>query len=225
MKELPQMERPYEKCLQNGVGSLSNAELLAIILRNGTREVNSLELAMRVLKTFEEQGGLAGLQYSTQASLMQIPGIGQVKSAQIQACIELGKRIQRAEILEQPVFLSADGIAEYYQVQYRNLKQEEVHLLFLDNKNRLIQEMLLTKGTVNASLISPRELFLEALRHCAVHVVMIHNHPSGDPSPSNDDILITEKVKKAGELLDIPLIDHIIMGNPGYLSMHSLGYL
>jgi len=225
MKELPVNERPYEKCRLLGVESLSNAELLAILLRSGTREVNSLELAMRVIKAFEDQGGLTGLQASTQSQLMQIPGIGQVKAAQILACLELGKRIHNVMPALKPLLQSAEAIAEYYQGRFQHCGQEEVHLLFLDNKNRLIQEKLLTKGTVNASLISPRELFIEALKYCAVHVVMVHNHPSGDPAPSQEDILMTSKVKQAGELLDIPLLDHIIMGNPGYVSLHSLGYL
>lgn len=105
------------------------------------------------------------------------------------------------------------------------LEQEEMHLIFLDTKNRRIQDVLLTKGTVNASLVSPRELFIEALRYCAVHVVMIHNHPSGDPAPSAEDIAITKKVKEAGELLDILLLDHIIIGGNRYFSMKAAGYL
>lgn len=225
IKDMPREERPYEKGRSLGVQALSNGELLAILLRNGSKEASSLQLAMKVLNFFEKEGGLWGLQHATQASLMQISGIGEVKSLQILACVELGKRLQRSRSAEQPIFQCASAIAEYYRNSFADCGQEEVHLLFLDNKNRLIQEKLLTRGTVNASLISPRELYIEALRHCAVHVVMIHNHPSGDPSPSEEDIRITGKVKEAGELLDVRLLDHIIIGNPGYVSLHSLGYI
>lgn len=225
IKGLPVSERPYEKCMERGVASLSDAELLAVILKSGTRKRNSVEVAREILMLCGNDGRIGNLRRLTPAQLMHIEGIGQVKAIQMQCLAELCSRMSEYTYSRKVLLNSPDRIAEYYMEAFGQLKQEEMHLVFLDTKNHWIQEILLTKGTVNASLVSTRELFIEALRYCAVHVVMIHNHPSGDPTPSTEDIAVTKKVKEAGELLDIRLIDHIIIGENRYFSMKAAGYL
>lgn len=225
IKGLPVSERPYEKCLERGASSLSDAELLAVILKSGTRKYNSVEVAREILKLCGDNGRIGNLRRLTLTQLMQIDGIGQVKAIQIHCLAELCSRMSQHVHYDRALLNSPERIAAYYMEPFSQLKQEEMHLVFLDTKNRWIQEVLLTKGTVNASLVSTRELFIEALRYCAVHVVMIHNHPSGDPTPSAEDIAVTKKVKEAGELLDILLLDHIIIGDNRYYSMKAAGCL
>lgn len=225
IKGLPVSERPYEKCMERGASFLSDAELLAVILKSGTRKRNSVEVAREILMLCGDDGRIGNLRNLTPAQLMRIEGIGQVKAIQIQCLAELCSRMSAGTYSRKILLNSPDRIAEHYMDAFSRLKQEEMHLVFLDTKNQWIQEILLTKGTVNASLVSTRELFMEALRYCAVHIVMIHNHPSGDPTPSAEDIAVTKKVREAGELLDILLIDHIIIGDNRYFSMKASGYL
>ena len=225
IKDLPASERPYEKCMERGASSLSDAELLAVILKSGTRKRNSVGVAREILRLCGDDGRIADLRSLTSAQLMRIEGIGQIKAIQIQCLAELCSRMTACTYSRKVLLNSPERIAEYYMDAFSRLKQEEMHLVFLDTKNHRIQEILLTKGTVNASLVSTRELFMEALRYCAVHVVMIHNHPSGDPTPSAEDIAVTKKVKEAGELMDILLLDHIIIGDNRYFSMKASGYL
>lgn len=225
IKELPVSERPYEKCMEKGSAFLSNAELLAVILKSGTTKRNSVEIAREVLKLCGEEGKLQNLKFLTATQLMQIEGIGKVKAIQIQCISELCSRMAAVwDQEERLLFNTPARIASYYMESMNGLQQEEMHLIFLDTKNRRIKELLLTKGTVNASLISTRDVFLEALRYCAVHMVMIHNHPSGDPTPSTEDIAVTKKVREAGELMDIELLDHVIIGKGRYCSLRSDGY-
>lgn len=218
MKELPVSERPYERCERLGPGALSDAELLAVILRNGCREMNSLQLAGQVLMKDEMHKDLTGLCYLSREQLMELPGIGRVKAIQLLAIAELAKRIARTAPEEQlrlgkPVF-----IARFFQEELRFETQECVHAVYLDQNCRYLKRELITKGTVNASLISPREIFLQAFRCSAVHLVLVHNHPSGNVSPSQEDIWITNQIKEAGKLLQIPLLDHIIVGEQTYFS-------
>ena len=224
MKGLPVSERPYEKCMEKGASALSDAELLAVMIKCGTKHRTSVEVAREVLMLCGEPGGLGNLRQLTIAQLMKIEGIGRIKAIQLQCLAELCSRMSVRVYMEKPLLNTPEKIAEYYMEPLSKLEQEEMHLVFLDTKNRRIQDVLLTRGTVNASLVSTRELFIEALRYCAVHVVMLHNHPSGDPSPSPEDIAVTKKVKEAGELLDIRLLDHIIIGDNRYFSMRAAGY-
>lgn len=225
MKELPVSERPYEKCLERGPQSLSNAELLAVILKSGTRNQNSVELARAVLTLCGTDGTLRNLKHLTVSGLTGIPGIGKVKAVQILCVSELCDRIAKEQWSERIPLNTPSAIASYYINTIGSSDQEEMHLIFLDTKNRRIHNVLLTKGTVNASLVSTREVFAEALRYCAVSIIMVHNHPSGDPSPSREDLEVTQKVKAAGELLDIRLLDHIIIGHDRFCSLKQDGYL
>lgn len=218
------MERPYEKCEQRGSASLSDEELLAVLLRTGTRGENALALARRILYHAGETGILGIHQFSMER-LMAIKGIGKVKAIQLSCISELAKRLSKATYQEALCFSDPGSIARYYMEDLRHERQELMKLLMLNTKARLIGETTISKGTVNASLITPRELFIEALQKNAVSIVIMHNHPSGDPTPSREDMLITKRILDAGSLIGIELLDHIIIGNNQYISFREEGLL
>ena len=218
MKDMAEEERPYEKCLRYGAGRLSNVELLAVLLRTGTKGMNSLELARSILEAPSGEETLLNIHQITLQKLKRLRGIGKVKAVQILCLSELAKRLAKASAKEGLVFHLPVTIAEYYMEEMRHQKQEHMKLLMLDTKSKLLGESNISKGTVNASLVSPRELFIEALDCGAVSIILLHNHPSGDPTPSQADILFTKRVKEAGELIGISLLDHIIIGNNCYIS-------
>lgn len=224
-KELPENERPYEKCEKYGAGALSDAELLAVIIRTGTRQKRSVELAMEILHMCGEKGSLDALYGLSAVQLMKIPGVGRVKAIQIQCVLELSRRIHQAGSLTGPEFTSPKRVAHYYMEKMRHYRQEHLILLMLNTKNRKIGDMVLSIGSVNAAMISPRDIFLEALRHEAVNIILLHNHPSGDPSPSNEDIEITVKVSRLGQALGVRLLDHIIIGDRRFISLMEGGYI
>jgi DNA repair protein RadC len=187
--------------------------------------MSSVQLAESILYQYSHVKGLSAIMHLTLEELTAIKGVGQVKAVQILCIAELAKRIAKTTIGNQVEWNSPDMIAAYYMEELRHKEQEELRLILLNTKNRLIQDIVLTKGTVNTSLISPREVFLEALRYHAVHIILMHNHPSGDPKPSKEDVAVTLRIQKAGELLGIYLLDHIIIGDCTYVSMKSEGYL
>ena len=219
-------EMPYEKFLKMGSGSLTEAELLAIIIRTGTSENSPVELGRQILSLPSlREKGLSGLYHVTLKELMSLNGIGQVKAVKIKCLAELSMRIAMNKAEDELQFLSPPSVADYYMEKLRHEQREKVLLLLLDNHSRLIEEYLLSVGTVNTSLLSPREVFVTALRAEAVNIMLLHNHPSGDPSPSRQDLLVTERIKKIGNMIDIPLIDHIIIGNSRYTSFREAGLL
>jgi len=225
IKQMAREERPYEKCKAHGAEVLTDAELLAIFIRVGIRGENSIELAKRILESSCLAKGFLGLQHLNIAELMKIKGIGEVKAVQLACISELSKRMARARLKERTAFTSPEDIAEYFMEEMRHKEQEELYVLMMDGKNRLLHYTPLFKGTVNASLVSPREVFIEAMRQQAVGIALLHNHPSGDPSPSREDILITRRIRETGELVGIPLIDHVIIGDTRYVSMKERGIL
>jgi DNA repair protein RadC len=225
IKEIPKEERPYEKCLKYGTSALSDAELLAIIIRTGTRGVQSIELSRRVLALSKQEKNILGIHHVTITDLMRIKGIGQVKALQIKCIAELSKRISRTLSCKNLCFDSPDTIAGYYMEEMRHEEQERLILLSLDTKNKLICDETISIGTVNSSLISPRELFIIALNNGAVHIILLHNHPSGDPTPSNEDLLITKRVQESGRLLGVQLLDHIVIGDNSYVSFREQGII
>lgn len=220
IKEKPKAERPYEKCLRLGPESLSDSELLAVILRSGTAGLDCVEMASQILKLssppFE---GLLGLYHLSLSQLMKVPGVGSVKGVQLLCIGELSVRMSSQQAKGRLVFDQPDTVADYYMERFRHEEREKLLCVMLDTKNQFIAEKILFSGTVNASLISARELYLEALRNGAVNILLLHNHPSGDPTPSRDDILVTQKLIQAGQLLDIRLLDHIIIGDCRHVSM------
>lgn len=220
MKDIPNAERPYEKCLKQGAEALSDAELLAVLLRTGTKGENVLALAKRLLYQDGGAGPLGIHQFSFQ-SLMKLKGIGKVKAVQILCLSELAKRLSKASVEPRLRFSSSQSVAEYYMEDLRHRNQEVMKLLLLNSKAELIDETNISKGTVNASLVTPRELFVEALKKEAVSMILLHNHPSGDPTPSRDDILTTKRISECGLLIGIELLDHIIIGNNCYVSFQE----
>ena len=224
-KELPESERPYEKCERFGAGSLSDAELLAVIIRSGARRERSCDLAARILGLSDIRPGLKGLNYLTRSDLLKLKGIGRVKAVQLLCVVELARRMARAKGEELMKFASPDAVAACYMEELRHLTREESVVLFLDAKNRRLSDMVIATGTVNASIMSPREIFLNALERGAVGIILIHNHPSGDPEPSSEDIAVTRRIRDAGNLIGIRLMDHIIIGDNIYISFKEKGLL
>lgn len=217
-------DRPYEKCEQFGAGHLTDVELLAVLLRTGTKGENSLRLAQRILHPSFGTDGLLSIPQWSMEQLLKIKGIGRVKAIQILCLAELARRMAKAEAATGLDFSSPDSIARYYMEDLRHKKREVMKLLLLNTKSRLISESDVSTGTVNATLVSPRELFVEALQKNAVSIILLHNHPSGDPTPSREDLLTTQRVREAGTLIGIELLDHIIIGDNCYFSLREKGF-
>lgn len=215
-------EKPYEKFKKYGASSLTNEELLAIILRTGTNQKSALMVAEEVLNSQDAYDGkLMGLYHKTLEQLMKIDGIGEVKAIKLKCLTELSVRMARERLENRMCFQKPEDIALYYMETCRHLEVEKVYIICLDNQLQLLKECILTTGTIQCSLISPREVFLTALEAKAVHIVLLHNHPSGDPSPSRQDIEISQKIASAGEMIGIKLLDHIIIGDKSYVSLKS----
>lgn len=215
-------ELPYDKFLRTGAESLSDAELLAIMLRTGTRDKNPVELGREILGN---KWGLLGLHHYTVAELCRIPGIGQVKAVQLLCIAEIAKRISNRQASEKLSFTQPETVARYYMEKMRHLDTEHVILVMLDNKNRLLRDELMSVGTVNASLISVRDIMIRALREEASAIMLLHNHPSGDATPSRQDIYLTDKIRAAAQMVEIPLLDHIVIGDRQYTSFRQKGIL
>jgi len=224
MRELPATERPYEKCLEYGPGALTNAELLAVILRNGTGSLTALQLAISLLKQYEGSNPLSRISSAPVEALTEVHGIGRVKAIQLQCIGELAARIHREPVVGM-LLNSPDSIAAYFMEEMRHLDHEELRAVFFDTKGHLLRWVRLTSGTVNASPVTPREVYCAALNHRAVYLVLIHNHPSGDPEPSAEDISVSRRLQQAGEILDVKLMDHIIIGDRRYISLKMRGLL
>lgn len=223
IKEKLKEERPYEKCMRLGTESLSNAELLAVIIRSGTNDRNSVELAESILDRQGYSGGILGINHVSIQELMKFKGIGMVKAIQIKCIAELSRRIHREQYTIKPELCSPENIANYYMEDLRHLETEHLYLVMLNTKHRLLGNIELSKGTVNSSIFSPREALKEALRMDAVYMVLMHNHPSGDPTPSREDLTTTKRMCEAGNIIGIPLIDHIIIGDNRYISLKRMG--
>ena len=223
-KALAPEYRPDEKFLTYGPSALSDAELLAIILRTGSQEENSVSLARKVLTLpGEEESSIGNIFRYELPQLLQFRGIGKVKAIQIKAVAELAQRIAQGRAREHLVFDKPDKVAEYFMEQLRHQKKETVVLLMLNSACYLIREQVISTGTVNKASASPRDIFIEALHYEAVYIILLHNHPSGVPEPSDSDIELTENIRNIGEMIGIELIDHIIIGDNIYFSFKENG--
>ena len=217
---------PYEKFCSQGPESLTDEELLAIILRTGTRNKSALDLAKEILKKADfGKRGLLGLHQTSVEQLSQINGIGPVKAIKIKCITELSKRIAMTEAWDKLFFRTSGSVAAYLMERLRHQVREEVHLLMFDAKGHLIKDFVLSTGTVHISLLSPREVFIEILKYGAVQFIVAHNHPSGDPTPSADDKNVTDNLFRLGQELELPLIDHIIIGDHRCFSFKEQGLL
>jgi len=226
MKDIPSVERPYERCLQEGPAALSDAELLSVIIRTGSRGESSLALSQKILALNYPREGILGLLHLSLQDFMAVKGVGKVKGIQLLCIGELSRRIWKKEAVRDVMFFrEPKTIADYYMEDMRHMEQEHLRAMFLNTKNGLIKDILVSKGTVNASLAEPREIFIEALRCHAVYLILVHNHPSGDPTPSRADCELTSRIKAAGELIGINLIDHIVIGDNEYISFRERGML
>jgi DNA repair protein RadC len=222
ISELPTSERPRERLRQSGAASLSNSELLAIILRTGTRAENVLGLANRLIVRFS---GLTGLSRAGFNELCNEHGVGQSKAAQIKAAMELGRRAASVQPEEKAVIRSPQDAAVLVMADMGDLQQEHLRVMLLNSKNHLIAIHEVYKGNVNASTIRTSELFRNAVRENCPAVIVVHNHPSGEPEPSSDDITATEHMIKGGKALDIEVLDHIIIGDHRFVSLKERGII
>lgn len=220
--DLPKNERPRERLLRYGVENLSNSELLAIILRSGSKKENIITLSSRIIK---ERGGLSGLLNSTIDDFINLHGIGEAKAAQLIAISELSKRFKSYKDGDEYKISQPKDAAEFVMEEMRSLKQEHLKVVMLNTKNTVIFVKDVSIGSLNSSIVHPREVFCDAIKRNSASIVICHNHPSGDPSPSNEDINITYRLKDCGKLLGIDLLDHIIIGNGRYTSLKEKGIL
>ncbi len=225
MKDMAECERPYEKCISAGPEVLTDAELLAVILRSGSKGQNALVTAQKILNAHGLHKGIIGLNYLTLEELTGIEGIGMVKAVQMKCIAELSKRMARSTYKPLIAFESPDSIADYYMEDTRYIDQEEVFVLLFDTRHKLLKEKRISEGTINHAAISPREIFIFALEYHAKYIIIVHNHPSGDPEPSAEDILLTHRVLNAGRMIGIELSDHIIIGNNCFVSLLERGYI
>ncbi|MEG1255160.1 DNA repair protein RadC [Clostridium sp.] len=220
VKDLPENERPREKILRYGSEYLSNSELLALILRTGTREDNILTLCDKLLS---HCGGINGLANPSIKDLKEVKGIGEAKATQILALVELSTRFNSFKSGEEYKVSSPKDAAFYMMGQMKNLKKEYFKLIMLNTKNIIISVKDISIGNLNSSIVHPREVFIEAIKLSSASVILCHNHPSGDSTPSKEDILITKRLKECGTLLGIEVLDHLIIGNENYVSLKEKG--
>jgi len=223
IKTLPVSERPYEKFLSHGEGSLSDAELLAIILKTGTKKANSLDIARRILTG--NHNNLLNIYDLSYNDLIKLHGIGSVKAIQLKAVAELSKRIAKTNSGYKLNMNNPTSIADYYMEQLRHNKEELLICAFFDAKCNFLGDVNISKGSVNYAYVSPRDIFRHAFDYKAVLFVLLHNHPSGDPNPSEDDFRITYRIEKGAQLLELQLADHIIIGDNTYYSFKENGKL
>lgn len=222
LKELPPDERPREKMWTRGAQALSNAELLAILVRTGVAGQSAVRMAEKMLLAWK---GLSGLAAAPPAELAGFHGIGQAKAAAVVAALELGKRLAAQTGAPRHVIRTPQDVANLMLPELRFLRQEHFVTILLNTKNHVLACCTISVGSLNASIVHPRELFREAISHAAAHVVLVHNHPSGDPTPSAEDVALTRRLVQAGQLLDIGVLDHVIIGDGRYVSMQEQGII
>ncbi|MDO3378411.1 RadC family protein [Geoalkalibacter halelectricus] len=224
IKDWPEEERPREKLLARGAEALSDAELLALILRTGdaTTRTSALDHARLLLARF---GGLRQLAAASIAELCLIKGIGPAKAVEIQAVFQIARRFADARLRPGDRFTSSEEVFRSYHERLRDHKREVFYTLLLDSKNRLIREVPISEGSLTASIVHPREVFAPVIRESASAVLFVHNHPSGDPTPSREDLDITRRLKDVGELVGVRVLDHIVVGDGRYVSFADRGLL
>ncbi len=221
LKNWPEDERPRERLLRHGADTLSDAQLLAIIIRNGQGGRTALDLGRELL---ERCGGLDGIAQAGVREISGVKGIGPAKAAEIKAAFEIGRRHQLPTVAGAS-FCSSRDVADYYRPRLKDARKETFHCALLDTKNRVLRNEVVSMGTLTASLVHPRDTFKAAIRESAAAVIFIHNHPSGDTRPSQEDILLTRRLVQAGDLLGIRVLDHIIVGNGDHFSFRDSGMM
>ncbi|MGR6896787.1 RadC family protein [Rummeliibacillus sp. BSL5] len=215
-------DRPRERLKRQGAESLSNQELIAILLRTGTKKESVLHLSNRILMHFEQ---LHELKNATIEEITAIKGIGEAKAIQLLASIELGKRLHKQRTDERYTIRSPKDAANYLMPDMTSLLQENFVTLFLNVKNQIIHQQTIFIGSLNASIVHPREVFREAVKRSAASIICAHNHPSGNPAPSPEDIDVTKRLQEAGLIMGIELLDHVIIGDHQFISLKEKGYM
>jgi DNA repair protein RadC len=222
IKDVPKEDRPRERLLKYGASRLSNQELLAIILGTGTRDESVMTLAGRVLMHFE---GLKLLGEAAIEELTAIKGIGNAKGVVMLSAIELGRRMNQYKPEERYIIRSPEDGADYVMEEMRSLNQEHFVVLFLNTKNQVIHRQTIFIGSLNASIVHPREIYREAVKRSAASIICAHNHPSGDPTPSQEDIHVTRRLVDSGKMIGIEVLDHLVIGDRKFVSLKEKGYL
>lgn len=215
-------DRPRERLIRQGAESLSNQELIAILLRTGTKQESVLVLANRILSSFDK---IQDLKYATIEELMLVKGVGKAKAVQILAAAEIGKRMYRKHSEGRYTIRSPEDAAAYLMTDMASLNQEHFVVLFLNVKNEVLHKQTIFIGSLNSSIVHPREIFREAVKRSAASIVVAHNHPSGNPSPSPEDIEVTKRLIEAGSIMGIEVLDHVIIGDHQFLSLKEKGYM
>jgi DNA repair protein RadC len=221
IREMPASERPRERLIQHGPAALSNSELLALVLRTGTPSENILSLSNRLLSNFD----LRNLARATVPELKSISGIADAKACQISAIFELARRFSSLPEDKKPAFTSPGACFSFLAPRLSGLKQEHFICLYLDTKNRLIHQNTFSIGTLDANVVHPRDVFKGAVTYSASSIIFAHNHPSGDPEPSQEDIAFTQTLADAGRLMGIDVLDHIIIGDGNFVSLKERGLI
>ncbi|MEP7199723.1 MAG: DNA repair protein RadC [Chloroflexota bacterium] len=220
MRDIAASERPRERLKHHGASALSNAELIAILLRVGVKGENAVRLSERLLVQFH---GLSGLLRASVAELSAIKGVGDAKATQIKAALELGRRLMIESPDERPIVKSPADAANLIMLEMSAHEQEHMRVVLLDTRNRVLGTPTIYIGNLNTAVVRIAELFREAIRHNCAAIIVAHNHPSGDPSPSPEDVRITEQIVSAGKLLDIDVLDHLIIGGQRFVSLKERG--
>ncbi len=222
IREIPSNERPRERLLRHGPSALSTAELLAIQLRTGTKERSAIGLAEQLLSAFQ---GMRGVAAASVEELMGVKGVGEVKAVEISASVEFGKRLAVLGADTLPVISSPQDVANLLMPELRDQKKEHLKTLLLDSKNRVLKMCTVTIGILDSSLVHPREVFKDAIIASAASIIVVHNHPSGDPTPSPEDNRVTKRLFDAGKIIGIDLLDHIILGDNRWISLKQSGVI
>lgn len=223
IKQMPSEEKPREKLLREGSDRLSTTEILAILINSGTKEISALEIAAQLLSI--DKRGVRFLAECSPEELGRIKGMGQAKICTVLAAVELGKRIAAAPVRDRNLIRSSSDIADLFMEKMRYYKKEHFVSLMINAKGEIIEEAEVSIGDLCSSSTHPREVFVDAVKRSAGSVVFLHNHPSGDPSPSDTDIQTTKRLIEAGTILGIPVLDHIIIGDGIYVSMKAMGLI
>jgi len=216
IRDMPASERPRERLRDFGAGALSTAELLAIILRTGIKGNNVLTLATHLLSRYN---GLSGLAKANLSELQEVKGLGLAKACDLKAALELGRRLVAEHPEERPTVSSPQDVLNLVGTEMSLLEQEQLRVVLLDTRNRVLAISTVYVGSANTSLLRVGELFRDAIRHNAVALVVVHNHPSGDPTPSAEDVSVTRMIVEAGKLLNVDVLDHVVIGGGRYVSL------
>lgn len=220
MKDIPLNQQPRERLRDHGPQALSDAELLAILLRVGTSSMNVLQLSQHLLSTY---GGWAGLQHVDFAELSRTHGMGEAKTATVQAAIEIGRRLLLSAHADRFQIHSPQDVAQLMQLEMARLDQEHLRAICLDTKNRVQKVHTVYVGSVNSAVVRIGEVFKEAVKLNSTSVIVVHNHPSGDPTPSPEDVMVTRQIVQAGQLLDVDVLDHLVIGHGRFVSLRERG--